>query len=259
MDKYAQFRAHSAYAVLGVDSTATAAEIDAAYKRIIKSVHTDRGGASTAIFQIVNDAKRILTEERAAYDEWSQAPKADFDQPTADPWDAAFAAEKERERAAQSDAESVARLQAQLREQRLEFERQREADFAGHREEIECQRRAEADRQDAAFERQRQVDLAQKNPNWSGPARQTAASSPLETAANRCSGRSRRRRDGWRALFGDGMGPLGQRGRPVCINGRNVVLAASDSTLVIRCDLFLVGYIEIRTRHDNFPADIENL
>jgi hypothetical protein len=59
----------SAYEILGVAPTATAAEIEAAYRAAIKRQHSDTGGV-TRLAQLVNDAHDALVKNRAAYDAW---------------------------------------------------------------------------------------------------------------------------------------------------------------------------------------------
>ena len=59
----------NAYEILGVAPTATAAEIEAAYRAAIKRQHSDAGGV-TRLAQLVNDAHDALAENRAAYDAW---------------------------------------------------------------------------------------------------------------------------------------------------------------------------------------------
>ncbi len=59
----------SAYEILGVAPTATAAEIEAAYRAAIKRQHSDTGGV-TRLAQLVNDAHDALGNNRAAYDAW---------------------------------------------------------------------------------------------------------------------------------------------------------------------------------------------
>jgi hypothetical protein len=65
----------SAYEILGVAQTATAEEIEAAYRSAIKRQHSDTGGV-TRLAQLVNDARTALVTDRAAYDAWlkNQAP-----------------------------------------------------------------------------------------------------------------------------------------------------------------------------------------
>jgi hypothetical protein len=59
----------SAYEILGVAPTASAAEIEAAYRAAIKRQHSDAGGV-TRLAQLVNDAHDALADNRAAYDAW---------------------------------------------------------------------------------------------------------------------------------------------------------------------------------------------
>jgi hypothetical protein len=65
----------SAYEILGVEQTATAEEIEAAYRSAIKRQHSDTGGV-TRLAQLVNDARNALVTDRASYDAWlrNQAP-----------------------------------------------------------------------------------------------------------------------------------------------------------------------------------------
>ena len=59
----------SAYEILGVEPTATAEEIEAAYRSAIKRQHSDTGGV-TRLAQLVNDARDALVKDRASYDAW---------------------------------------------------------------------------------------------------------------------------------------------------------------------------------------------
>jgi hypothetical protein len=65
----------NAYEILGVEQTATAEEIEAAYRSAIKRQHSDTGGV-TRLAQLVNDARNALVTDRASYDAWlrNQAP-----------------------------------------------------------------------------------------------------------------------------------------------------------------------------------------
>ena len=58
------------YEILGIKPTATQAEIDAAYRRLVKQLHPDVGG-SAAIFRIVHAAYKTLRDpaSRKSYDE----------------------------------------------------------------------------------------------------------------------------------------------------------------------------------------------
>jgi DnaJ-class molecular chaperone len=49
----------NAYEILGIESTATSAEIEAAYRAAIKRQHSDTGGV-TRLAQLVNDAHDAL-------------------------------------------------------------------------------------------------------------------------------------------------------------------------------------------------------
>jgi hypothetical protein len=62
----------SAYEILGLEPTATSAEIEAAYRAAIKRQHSDTGGV-TRLAQLVNDAHDALAKDRASYDVWLQA------------------------------------------------------------------------------------------------------------------------------------------------------------------------------------------
>jgi hypothetical protein len=59
----------NAYEILGVEPTATAEEIEAAYRSAIKRQHSDTGGV-TRLAQLVNDARDALVKDRASYDAW---------------------------------------------------------------------------------------------------------------------------------------------------------------------------------------------
>jgi hypothetical protein len=59
----------SAYEILGIEPTATAEEIEAAYRSAIKRQHSDTGGV-TRLAQLVNDARDALVKDRASYDGW---------------------------------------------------------------------------------------------------------------------------------------------------------------------------------------------
>jgi hypothetical protein len=61
----------NAYEVLGIEPTATADEIEAAYRAAIKRQHSDTGGV-TRLAQLVNDARDALVKDRASYDAWLQ-------------------------------------------------------------------------------------------------------------------------------------------------------------------------------------------
>jgi hypothetical protein len=66
---YAHLGGLNAYEILGVVPTATAAEIEAAYRSAIKRQHSDTGGV-TRLAQLVNDAHDALVKDRASYDAW---------------------------------------------------------------------------------------------------------------------------------------------------------------------------------------------
>lgn len=59
----------SAYEILGVEPTASAQEIEVAYRSAIKRQHSDTGGV-TRLAQLVNDARDALVNDRASYDAW---------------------------------------------------------------------------------------------------------------------------------------------------------------------------------------------
>lgn len=59
----------NAYEILGIEPTATAEEIEAAYRSAIKRQHSDTGGV-TRLAQLVNDARDALVKDRASYDVW---------------------------------------------------------------------------------------------------------------------------------------------------------------------------------------------
>jgi hypothetical protein len=61
----------NAYEILGLEPTATSAEIEAAYRAAIKRQHSDTGGV-TRLAQLVNDAHDALAKDRASYDAWLQ-------------------------------------------------------------------------------------------------------------------------------------------------------------------------------------------
>jgi hypothetical protein len=84
----------NAYEILGVDQTATAEEIEAAYRSAIKRQHSDTGGV-TRLAQLVNDARNALVTDRASYDAWlrNQAPPPRPAQPERNPEPAASASE----------------------------------------------------------------------------------------------------------------------------------------------------------------------
>lgn len=63
----------NAYEVLGVEQTATTAEIEAAYRAAIKRQHSDTGGVNR-LAQLINDARDALVKHRASYDAWLRAP-----------------------------------------------------------------------------------------------------------------------------------------------------------------------------------------
>lgn len=66
------------YALLGITSTATIAEIKSAYRLRAKTTHPDAGGSDSA-FREVNRAYEVLAEptSRAAYDRWREGPPSD--------------------------------------------------------------------------------------------------------------------------------------------------------------------------------------
>jgi hypothetical protein len=66
---YAHLGGLNAYEILGVEPTATAAEIEAAYRSAIKRQHSDTGGVNR-LAQLVNDAHDALAKDRASYDAW---------------------------------------------------------------------------------------------------------------------------------------------------------------------------------------------
>ena len=55
----------NAYEILGLEPTATSAEIEAAYRAAIKRQHSDTGGV-TRLAQLVNDAHDALAKDRAS-------------------------------------------------------------------------------------------------------------------------------------------------------------------------------------------------
>jgi hypothetical protein len=59
----------NAYEILGVEQTATAEQIEAAYRSAIKRQHSDTGGVNR-LAQLVNDARDALVKDRASYDAW---------------------------------------------------------------------------------------------------------------------------------------------------------------------------------------------
>jgi hypothetical protein len=63
------------YDVLSVDPDASAEEVRAAFHRLSKKVHPDKGG-SDALFCLVSDAYEVLSDpaRRAAYDRWLRLP-----------------------------------------------------------------------------------------------------------------------------------------------------------------------------------------
>ena len=63
----------NAYEVLGVEQTATTAEIEAAYRAAIKRQHSDTGGVNR-LAQLINDARDALVKHRASYDAWLRDP-----------------------------------------------------------------------------------------------------------------------------------------------------------------------------------------
>ena len=69
---YAFLRGLSAYEVLNVSEQASDEEIHLAYRRMIAQNHPDRAG-SALFAQLLNDAKHVLLNDRAAYDAWRRA------------------------------------------------------------------------------------------------------------------------------------------------------------------------------------------
>jgi hypothetical protein len=97
-NNFAHLGGLNAYEILGVEPTATTAEIEAAYRAAIKRQHSDTGGV-TRLAQLVNDARDALVKHRASYDVWlrdaarradsapdtgSAASASDSSRPTAD-------------------------------------------------------------------------------------------------------------------------------------------------------------------------------
>ncbi|ROO83287.1 DnaJ-like protein [Actinocorallia herbida] len=94
---FADLAGNDAYAVLGLAPDATEREIHAAHRGLVFRHHPDRNGDSPAareLTALLNTARRILTEDRAAYDRWrasaddgSAAGPADTGPADDDPWD----------------------------------------------------------------------------------------------------------------------------------------------------------------------------
>jgi hypothetical protein len=72
-DNFSHLGGLNAYEVLGVEQTATAAEIEAAYRAAIKRQHSDTGGVNR-LAQLINDARDALIKHRASYDRWLRDP-----------------------------------------------------------------------------------------------------------------------------------------------------------------------------------------
>jgi hypothetical protein len=72
-DNFSQLGGLNAYEILGVERTATTAEIEAAYRAAIKRQHSDTGGVNR-LAQLINDARDALTKHRASYDQWLRDP-----------------------------------------------------------------------------------------------------------------------------------------------------------------------------------------
>jgi hypothetical protein len=91
----------NAYEVLGIEPTATAEEIEAAYRAAIKRQHSDTGGV-TRLAQLVNDARDALVKDRASYDAWLRV-RPRVAEPKPDPEPAAPASESSRSTWARAD------------------------------------------------------------------------------------------------------------------------------------------------------------
>lgn len=72
-DNFSQLGGLNAYEILGVEQTATTAEIEAAYRAAIKRQHSDTGGVNR-LAQLINDARDALVKHRASYDRWLRDP-----------------------------------------------------------------------------------------------------------------------------------------------------------------------------------------
>jgi hypothetical protein len=91
----------NAYEILGIESTATSAEIEAAYRAAIKRQHSDTGGV-TRLAQLVNDAHDALVKDRSSYDAWLQTrPRVTGPEP--DPGPAASTSDSSRSASAGTD------------------------------------------------------------------------------------------------------------------------------------------------------------
>jgi hypothetical protein len=72
-ENFAHLGGLNAYEILGVESTATTEQIEAAYRAAIKRQHSDTGGV-TRLAQLVNDARDALIKHRTSYDAWLRDP-----------------------------------------------------------------------------------------------------------------------------------------------------------------------------------------
>ena len=101
-DNFSHLGGLNAYEILGVEQTATTAEIEAAYRAAIKRQHSDTGGVNR-LAQLINDARDALIKQRVSYDRWLRDPSrlrvadgasrtSDADRASAeevwDPWEA---------------------------------------------------------------------------------------------------------------------------------------------------------------------------
>src|SRR4029453_268708 len=84
----------NAYEVLGIQSTATTEEIEAAYRAAIKRQHSHTGGV-TRLAPLCNDARDALVKDRASYDAWLRA-RPRFAEAEPDPEPAAPASDSSR-------------------------------------------------------------------------------------------------------------------------------------------------------------------